>query len=134
MTNKEAKLTLSISENDADIERLDKLTNSLIRDIHELGVNSIERPSVDDTHEGAKGDTLTFATLTLAISPVLLAQLLDFLKTVWLNNKRQIEFEYELKSGVNTKFTVTSETDRNSIKAKLKEIESELDTNTHTCL
>ena len=55
MTSDEIQLSLIITEADADPERLDELTRYLLRDLRELGVESVERSSGGAVPEGAKG-------------------------------------------------------------------------------
>ncbi|MBE9471799.1 MAG: hypothetical protein IMY75_06820, partial [Chloroflexi bacterium] len=55
MTSTEIQLHMTVTEEDADPERLDELTGRLLRDLRDLGAESVERPSGGVTPEGAKG-------------------------------------------------------------------------------
>jgi len=80
MTLSEIKLDLAITEADADAEILDELTHRLLRDLRDLGVESVERPSGEAVPEGAKGDPVTIGALILAVMPVVLPKLVEFMQ------------------------------------------------------
>ena len=80
MATSEIKLTLAVAEAEADAERLDELTRHMTRDLHDLGVGSVERPSGEAAPEAAKGDPFTWGALALAVLPALLPELVEFLR------------------------------------------------------
>lgn len=80
MASSEIQLDLTITEGDADAERLDELTSGLLRDLGDLGAESVERPVDEATPEGAKGDPVTIGALILAVMPVALPRLVEFLQ------------------------------------------------------
>ena len=80
MSSSEIQLDLTITEGDADAERLDELTSGLLRDLRDLGAESVERPVGKATPEGAKGDPVTIGALILAVMPVALPRLVEFMQ------------------------------------------------------
>lgn len=92
-------LALAVSEADADDERLDHLTGRMIRDLRDLGVESIEREAGGTAPEGAKGDPFTLGVLALAIVPALLPKLVDFLQA-WTLRRRARTIKLEMPGGV----------------------------------
>jgi hypothetical protein len=81
MNSSEIQLNLTVTEADADPERLDELTTRLLRDLRDLGAESVERAPGDATPEGAKGDPVTIGALILAVMPVVLPKLVEFMQT-----------------------------------------------------
>ncbi len=79
MASTEIQLHLTVTEADADPERLDELTGRLLRDLRELGAESVERPSGGALPEGAKGNPFTLGALALVAVPAFLPKLIDFL-------------------------------------------------------
>ena len=89
MASTEIQLHLTVTEEDADPERLDELTGRLLRDLRELGAESVERPSGGVTPEGAKGDTFTLGALALVAVPAFLPRLVEFLQAWSLRGESQ---------------------------------------------
>jgi hypothetical protein len=81
MNSSEIQLNLTVTEADADPERLDELTTRLLRDLRDLGAESVERAPGDAAPEGAKGDPVTIGALILAVMPVVLPKLVEFMQT-----------------------------------------------------
>ena len=59
MTPREIQLDLSITDANSDAKRLDQLTVSMMRDLRELGAESVERAPGKPTPDGSKGDPFT---------------------------------------------------------------------------
>jgi hypothetical protein len=89
MTSTEIQLHMTVAEEDADPERLDELTGRLLRDLRELGAESVERPSGGVTPEGAKGDAFTLGALALVAVPAFLPKLVEFLQAWSLRGESQ---------------------------------------------
>ena len=89
MTLIEIQLNLTVTEEDADPERLDELTGRLLRDLRELGAESVERPSGGVMPEGAKGDPFTLGALALVAVPAFLPKLVEFLQAWSLRGESQ---------------------------------------------
>ena len=104
MSSPEIDLVISIEEAESDAERLDTLTTYLQRDLRELGVDSVERPTAGATPEGAKGDPFTLGALALVVVPVLLPQLLEFLQA-WSLRGEQRRVKIKLPDGTEVEFT-----------------------------
>jgi len=81
MTPSEIKLDLLVVDKEADAERLDELTVRLMRDLRELGAESVERSPGEDVPDGAKGDAFTVSALALVAVPAKLPSLVNFLQT-----------------------------------------------------
>lgn len=97
-------LTLAVSEADADDERLDQLTGRMMRDLRDLGVESVEREAAGTAPEGAKGDPFTWGALALAIVPALLPKLVDFLQA-WTSRRGARTIKLKTPGGVEVEIT-----------------------------
>ncbi|MFB0534924.1 MAG: hypothetical protein ACETWR_08080 [Anaerolineae bacterium] len=104
MTSSEIPLYLTITEADADAERLDELAGRLLRDLRDLGAESVERPSGEAVPEGAKGDAFTLGALALAAVPAFLPKLVEFLQA-WALRGENRTVEIETPAGLKVKFT-----------------------------
>jgi len=106
MTSSEIQLHLTVIEEDADPERLDELTGRLLRDLRELGAESVERPSGGVTPEGTKGDAFTLGALALVAVPVFLPKLIDFLQAWSLRGESQgRRVKIKTPTGLEVEFT-----------------------------
>ena len=104
MTSSEIPLYLTITEADADAERLDELAGRLLRDLRELGAESVERPSGEAVPEGAKGDAFTLGALTLAAVPAFLPKLVEFLQA-WALRGESRTVRIKTPAGLEVEFT-----------------------------
>lgn len=104
MVSSEITLAVAVTEAYSNHERLDELTGRLIRDLRELGVESIGRPSGDAVPEGAKGDPITLGTLALTIVPVLLPGLVEFLQA-WVVRGENRTVKIRTAAGLEVEFT-----------------------------
>lgn len=104
MTSSEIQLHLTIAETDADAESLDELTGRLLRDLRELGAESVERPSGEAVPEGAKGDAFTLGALTLAAVPAFLPKLVEFLQA-WALRGESRTVRVKTPAGLEVEFT-----------------------------
>ncbi|MFQ6102410.1 MAG: hypothetical protein ACE5OS_14455 [Anaerolineae bacterium] len=104
MTSTEIQLHLTVAEEDADPERLDGLTRRLLRDLRELGAESVERASGGVLPEGAKGDAFTLGALALAVVPAFLPKLIDFLQA-WSLRGESRRVKIKTPAGLEVEFT-----------------------------
>ena len=106
MTSTEIRLHLNVTEEDADPERLDELTGRLLRDLRELGAESVERPSGGVTPEGAKGDAFTLGALAMVAVPAFLPKLVEFLQAWSLRGESQgRRVKIKTPTGLEVEFT-----------------------------
>jgi hypothetical protein len=104
MTN-DVQLNLTIAEPGTDAERVDELTQRLMRDLRDLGAEYVERPSGGPTQEGAKGaDVFTWGALALGAAPTFLPQLVQFLQAWTLRGEKRT-VKIKTPAGVEVEFT-----------------------------
>lgn len=73
-------LELIVDDIEADSNRLDQITRNLMRDLRDLGANSVERARGGEIPEGAKAiDPLFVGGLILSTMPELLPKIIEFL-------------------------------------------------------
>ena len=104
MTSSEIPLYLTVTEAEADAESLDELTGRLLRDLRELGAESVERPSGEAVPEGAKGDAFTLGALALAAVPAFLPKLVEFLQA-WALRGESRTVRIKTPAGLEVEFT-----------------------------
>lgn len=80
MNPSKVKIDLLITDKDANAEQLDELTARLMRDLRQLGAESVERSFGEDVPQGAKGDAFTVGALALVAVPAVLPSLVNFLQ------------------------------------------------------
>jgi hypothetical protein len=104
MTN-DVQLHLTIAEPGTDAERVDDLTQRLMRDLRDLGAEYVERPSGGPTQEGAKGaDVFTWGALALGAAPTFLPKLVEFLQAWTLRGEKRT-VKIKTPAGVEVEFT-----------------------------
>jgi hypothetical protein len=104
MNSFEIPLHLTITEAEADVESLDELTGRLLRDLRELGAESVERPSGEAVPEGAKGDAFTLGALALVAMPAFLPKLVEFLQA-WTLRGENRTVRIKTPAGLEVEFT-----------------------------
>ena len=104
MTPSKVQLDLTVTEADADAERLDELTRFLLRDLRDLGAESVERPSGGPAPEGAKGDPFTLGALALVAVPSFLPKLVEFLQA-WSLRGESRTVKIKTPAGLEVEFT-----------------------------
>ena len=119
MTTKELRLNLKIFEDEADEERLDKLTTSLLRDFRDFDLESIGRPKVASAPEGTRGDPVTFGAIALAVLPSALPALIVYLQN-WLGNNRKVTME--APNGAKLEFTAKKKLSEEEILAMIEKL------------
>lgn len=101
----EINLTLQLQNagDDSDVEELNQLTHILMRNLDEVGVESVTVMRDQETPAGAKGDPITIGALLVAVLPATLPKLMDFLQAWVLRHKDQtvkLHFSIKDSSGV----------------------------------
>lgn len=92
------ELVLSISEPEADAERLDLAARRLLQELRELPLESAALASAGRLPAGAKGLDPATAAIAVAVLPSLLPQLTEFLRTWVLQGRgRQIKFKGKIR-------------------------------------
>jgi hypothetical protein len=104
MISSEIQLDLTIAEVGVDSKRLDGLTIRLMKDLRELGVESVKRPSSGKVPEGAKGDPFTMGALALVAVPVILPKLIEFLQA-WSLRGESRKVKIKTPAGLEVEFT-----------------------------
>ena len=105
MTPPEIELGLTIfTAEDVDPERLDEMTIRLMRDLRDLGVESVERPSGGTVPEGGKGDAFTVGALVLVALPAFLPKLVEFLQA-WSLRGESRNVRIKTPAGLDVEFT-----------------------------
>jgi hypothetical protein len=111
----EIRLDLTVSEADADDERLDELTVRLLHDLRDLGVESVARRSGGTVPEGAKpGDPFTLGALALVAVPAFLPQLVEFLQ-VWSLRGESRKVKIKTPAGLEVEFTPDQKLSRQDV-------------------
>jgi hypothetical protein len=75
-----------------------------MRDIRDLGVESIGRPPHENLPEGAKGEPVTWGILALAVMPNLVPRLVEFLQS-WTLQKENCVVKIKTPAGLEVEFT-----------------------------
>lgn len=123
MTLSEIQLDLIISETGADAEQIDELTVYLMRDLRDLGLESVERIAGKAVPEGAKGDPFTLGALALVALPAILPKLVEFLQA-WSLRGGSRQVKIKTPAGLEVEFTpekTMSEADLLALIEKLKQ-------------
>ena len=105
MTPSEIELGLTIfTAEDVDADTLDEMTIRLMRDLRDLGIESVERPSGGTLPEGAKGDPFTLGALALVAAPAFLPNLVEFLQA-WSLRGESRKVKIKTPAGLEVDFT-----------------------------
>ena len=99
--NNVLNLQLQVHEDDADAERIEQLTRTLIRQLRELDIELIDRMTEGQAALG-KGDPLTIGTVLLALSVASIPSLVALLQR-WVGDNRRVSVE--APNGVKLEFT-----------------------------
>jgi len=100
----EIRLDLSISEAGADAAWVDELTTRLMRDLRDLGTESVERQTGGVVPKGGKGDPFTLGALVLIAAPTLLPKLVEFLQA-WSLRAEGRKVRIKTPAGLEVEFT-----------------------------
>jgi len=105
MSATEIQLTLTLSDAGADAEQLDELTVRLMRELRDLGVESVERPAGAALPPGAKAaDPVTIGALVLVALPAILPKLVEFLQA-WSLRGENRKIKIKTPQGLEVEFT-----------------------------
>jgi len=121
MSSFEIPLYLNVTETDADAESLYELTGRLLRDLRELGAESVERPSGNAVPEGAKGDAFTLGALALVAVPAFLPKLVEFLQT-WTLHGENRTVRIKTPAGLEVEFTPEKKMSQAEVLALVKKL------------
>ena len=114
MPPSEVQLDLLIVDKQADAEQLDELTVRLMRDLRDMGVESVERSPGEDVPDGAKGDAFTIGALALVAVPAVLPNLVSFLKD-WSLRGEGRTVRIETPTGLKVEFTPEKSLSQNDV-------------------
>ncbi|MGD9093493.1 MAG: hypothetical protein PVF74_11655 [Anaerolineales bacterium] len=95
----EINLDLSITEVDADDERLDNLTYQLMQELRDLGAESVERPEDEQAPGGSKGNPFTIGALALVALPAVLPSIVSFSSLGTTRGKQESEGQNSCRPG-----------------------------------
>jgi hypothetical protein len=84
--------------------QIESISRVMMTDLVELGVDSIERPTLDEAPEGAKGDPFTWGALALVAMPVVLPKVLDFIQS-WVGGEETRKVHIKTPKGLEITFT-----------------------------
>jgi len=121
MSPNEVQLQLTVAEADADEERLDTLTGYLLRDLRELGAESVERAPGEAPPEGAKGDPLTLGALALVAVPAFLPTLVEFVQA-WSLRGGSRKVTIKTPAGLEVEFTPEKQLSQNELLALVEKL------------
>jgi len=80
-------MTIDLAVGSHHDDELDQATRALLRELDELGVDAQLAPAAQ-ARAGAKGDVVTCGAILLAVLPVAVPKLLDFLNS-WISRDRE---------------------------------------------
>lgn len=90
MTDDRIRLELSLTQQNAEAQQLDGLTLQMLRDLIEIGADSVERPRIESSQApGTKGEAISLGVLILAIAPVVLPSLIKYLQAWTLRGENR---------------------------------------------
>ena len=101
----EIRLELFVRDTELDDDQLDQLTRNLIRDLRDLGAESVEQSSGGEIPKGAKGlETFLIGGLVLTAFREFSPKLLEFLQ-VWVQRPNTRTVKIKAENGVEVEFT-----------------------------
>ncbi len=104
MIQNNVSFQITITEEEAEPERLDRLTIQLRRDLLDLGVDRAERPAGKPAEPGSKGEAFTLGALALAAAPALLPNLVAFIQS-WVLRGENRKIKIKTPEGLEVEFT-----------------------------
>ena len=105
MIQNNVSFQITISEEQAEPERLDQLTIQLRRDLLDLGVEQADRPAGEAPAPGSKGDAFSIGALALAAAPALLPNLIAFIQS-WVLRGENRKIKIKTPEGLEVEFTL----------------------------
>jgi len=101
----EIRLELFIFDTELGDDRLDQLTRTLMRDLCDLGAESVEKTPGREIPKGAKGlESILVGGLTLSVLPEFMPKLVEFLQ-VWVQRPNTRTVKIKTKNGIEVEFT-----------------------------
>lgn len=97
-------IQLTISEEEAEPERLDLLTIQLRQDLLDLGADSVSQPAAGPPEKGSKGDPFSIGALLLVSAPALLPNLISFIQA-WALRGENRKIKIKTPEGLEIEFT-----------------------------
>jgi len=124
MDSKEANLTLRIAKADgeADVEDLDQLTHTLMKNLGNMDIESVTLLYDQDYLPGAKGDPFIIGGLLIAILPAALPKVVEFLQKWALRNKDYVIRAKVQKGDRTAEIEYTAEMPPNDLRNHLETI------------
>ena len=104
MTISEIELQINVSEPDISADQLDRLTVALMRQLRDLGAESVERAIGGPPPVGAKGVATTTGALNVTAAPNFVERMLSFLQ-MWTSRGNQRIVKIKTPSGTEIEFT-----------------------------
>lgn len=105
MNQEQIAIQLALYEGQTDPEALERLTVQMLRDLVDIGANSVERPQIEAAAEmGRKGEAISIGILLLAIAPTLLPSLIKFLQA-WTLRSENRRIKIKTPQGLEVEFT-----------------------------
>jgi hypothetical protein len=120
MTPNEIQLQLTVAEADADDEILDQLTRRLMRDLRDLGAESVERTAGEPPPEGAKS-AFTLGALLLVAVPAFLPKLVEFLQA-WSLRGENRKIKIKTPAGLEVEFTPEKKLSQDEVLALVEKL------------
>jgi hypothetical protein len=118
----DVRLQLTIAKPGADDEEVDALTYRLMRDLRDLGAESVERPGGEATPEGAKGvAAFSWGALTLSAAPSFLPKLVDCLQAWVLRGERR-SVRIKTPAGLEVEFTPNRQLSQDELLALVEKL------------
>jgi hypothetical protein len=121
LTNK-TQLHLTIADLDADTEQVDKLTCRLIRELRDLGAESVKRMTNTEAPEYIKGDVFTLGALSLVALPAFLPKLVEFLQA-WTLRGENRTVRVKTSAGLEVEFTPENQLSQDDILDLVRKLE-----------
>ena len=101
----ELQIELTVNVTDADVDQIDHVTRNLMRDLRDLGAESVKQTPGEEIPEGAKAlESILVGGLTLSALPELLPKLVEFLQT-WVQRPDTRTVKIKAPNGTEVEFT-----------------------------
>lgn len=120
--SKKTQLYLTIVNSDADAEQDDQSTRRLIRQLRELGAESVEQTLEADAHMAIKGDAFTLGALALVALPAFLPKLVEFLQAWTLRGENRV-VKIRTSAGLEVEFTPENQFSQDELLALVEKLD-----------
>ncbi|MEZ4869692.1 MAG: hypothetical protein R3C14_50670 [Caldilineaceae bacterium] len=112
-------LRILVSEENTDSDRIEWLTQSLMKQLYDMDVDNISRLREGNLPRGAKGDPLTIGAIALAITVAGLPSLISFIQN-WITDTRKVSIE--VPNGTRVEFVAEKKYSQDEIIALVKKL------------